>query len=314
VSRTSLLVTIALMLGAGATDAGPQHWIGDHAEAKVGARASLTADGPWLPGAIEAVTVLAARETIGARPQVESYGAGLRLWLYADPAGLADVTTSETMLVPNADAVGAPVDERTPGMHLGAGTDLAEIGPDDHGHTAVTIRWPLRGDDPKSGGLEVHGYVATATLGKTFTSVASSFSTRPIDVSLRPDVALLDAPNGKPFATITKDPYTRAAKLARDGAFTLVQIEYSGLVGWVASRQVVKLGKERPPEDGGELIGSAMTTPTLPVHTPLYDAIDGHVIGEALGGFAYPVKDMTTSWERFDVKTSFGIASVWAKL
>lgn len=59
--------------------------------------------------------------------------------------------------------------------------------------------------------------------------------------------------------------------------------------------------------------GEGQNRNTLPWQTPLYDAIDGHVIGEALGGFEYPVMQTTRGWRRFDVKTSFGIASVWAK-
>ncbi len=305
------LVAAAMVLCATAT-AGPRHWTGDHAEAKVGAHASLTADGPWLPGAVGAFTVLAARDTIGERPQVESYGDGVRLWVYADPAGLADVTTSETMLVPSLAAIEA-TDGQMPGMQLGAGTDFADVGVDNHGQTGVTIRWPLRRDDPKSGGLEVHGYVPTATLGKTFNSVASSFKTRPPDVSLRPNIELLDAPNGKPFATIKNDRYARAAKLAHDGAFTLVQLEYSGVIGWVASRQIIKLGNERPPEVAGELVEGGEDRSTLPPQIRLYDAIDGHVIGETIGGFEYPVMETTRGWRRYDVKTTFGNASVWAR-
>ena len=91
-----------------------------------------------------------------------------------------------------------------------------------------------------------------------------------------------------------------------------MQLEYSGLVGWVASEKIIKLGKERM-VDGGSLVMGVHHQNTLPTKTPLYDAIDGHVIGEVLGGFAYQAMETTRGWQRFDVKTNFGIASVWAK-
>ena len=291
----------------------PPHYRGDHALAKAGARASLTPDGPWLPGKIQRPTLLAARDTVGTRPEVEADDDdfSVHLWVYADPDGLADITTAETFLAPGAEPIAAPVDDHTPGMRLMGGWDFAEVTREGRlAHVTVI----LDADDPHGGRLEVHGYIPAEALGKTFFSKARSVAIPPPDVSLRPSFELLDTPGGKPFAIAKNVRYLRAAKLERRGGYTLVELEYSGIVGWVANAKLLRLGPPPPPGDGGMLTGEGVTTPrTLPVGTPLYDAIDGHAIGEVSGHFDRPVLEQTRGWQRFEVHTSFGVLPVWAK-
>jgi hypothetical protein len=310
-------------------------WQGDSASATAGARASLAPDGPWLTGTLAQGEELEIHNKRGARPQFLERASGASLLMYVDAAGLATCTREGAVLYPTPASALKERDAKSIGMYLGAGRVLDSIGPDESGLSAVKISWHWGGGNA----LELRGYIATERLVKVYAHMPEDIPAFEPDVTLPGDYKLLDAPNGKPFATSTNRDRLPAVVLEKRGGFTLVRVA-QGAIGWIAAAQVkpaaaitpkkrkvkdivqpVHISKDDPEGDengveGGEVggvVGGVGGDTMLPEHTPIYDRPDGRVVGEVSDGYMLPVPRADKAWLRYELDTRFGKVSVWAK-
>jgi TonB family protein len=324
------------------TAAFAQTWPGDSAKAAAGARASLAVDGPWLPGKLRGSESLEVHDARGARPKILEHVEGVRLFLYVDPSALVTSTLAGAVLAPTADALRASRDGNSPGMNLGAGRQIDTAGPDENGATAVTIAWHWGGGNA----LELRGYVATAKLAKVYRNTLEDIPAFQPDVTLPGDYKLLDAPNGKPFATSKNTERLPAMALIKKSGFTLVRVA-QGAVGWIATSQVkaakVATGPIKPKrvkvkdivqpvkiqkrgdgdvngdvggEEGGVeggVVGGVMPDKVLPQGTPVLDRPDGKPLGEVEVGELMPTPREDKGWLRYELPTRFGTVAVWAR-
>lgn len=330
------LLAVCMVLASSPALAQIGTWQGDSAEARAGARASLSVDGPWLPVTLAQDDGLQIQNARGARPQFLEHVYGASLLLYADPQGLATCTLAGAVLAPSAAGVRGQRDAKAVGMSLGAGRVLDSAGPDENGATSVKISWHWGGGNA----LELRGYVATAQLAKVYRHTLEAIPPFEPDVTLPGDYQLLDAPNGKPFAVSTNRDRLPAVTLEKRGAFTLVRVA-QGAVGWIASGQVkataaikpkqrkvkdivqpVHISKDEPDGDengveggiaGGVVGGVGGGDTMLPEHTPLYDRPDGRVVGEVSDGYELAPPRADKAWLRYELDTRFGKVAVWAK-
>ncbi|MBS1123373.1 MAG: hypothetical protein H6Q90_5601 [Deltaproteobacteria bacterium] len=313
------LVLFYVLFVSHAALAGPfAKWQGQVAETTAGARASLTPDGPWLPIAAKAGVRLNILDDRGARPQFLDSAQGVNLLLYAEPSALKTFSLKGAALYPAMPAAAKPLGDRSPGMKLEAGTRIDDATAVADGLTKVRLRWIWTG-----GSLQVDGFVPTANLGKIYTETETDATGNGFvpDVTLPDHFQLLDAPRGKPFVISTNSQRVDALTLERKAAHTLVRIE-QGVVGWIASNQTKPIPKSvAGEEDGieggveGGVVGmiAGGVNPTLPTGTPVYDRIDGRVIGEVTWGFKLVPAKQDKTWWRFDVKTQFGKIEVWTR-
>src|SRR5262245_63805412 len=192
------LLVVCMVLASSPAFAQIGTWQGQSSSAIAGARASLAPDGPWLPATLAQGEELEIHKG-GARPQFLERASGASLLLYIDLAGLATCTREGAALYPTPAIAMKERDAKTVGMYLGAGRVLDSIGPDESGLSAVKISWHWGGGNA----LELRGYIATERLVKVYTHMPEDIPAFEPTVTLPGDYKLLDAPNGKPFATST---------------------------------------------------------------------------------------------------------------
>ena len=312
IRRGALITALALA----STVAAQKYQLPKMVSVKQGARASLTRDGAWfarpskpLPNGSSldpdhrSVTDIAddAGKRIGVRIILDD--ADLRVYVERD--SLETVTIDNAELRPSATA---PSDV---GAALGRGIVIARATAQVGGTSRVELHWAW-----KDATIDLAGLVATARLGTEWEGeVVDGSKQQPpkpsLDVSLPPVFELLDAPNGKSFATRRGKQRAAATTLATNGAFALVRHDagMNGLVitGWIASKQ---LAKYEPPKDReyGGLLGD-----TADPQLDLYDARDGAVIGKLWTPSSHHPAQRVGGWARYDLATPFGTASVWAQ-
>lgn len=292
-------------------------WQGYGAEARTGARASLTFDGPVLPVALPAkawktIEVHGERES---RVKFLERADGVKLLLWVDRDLLVPFTVSGAKLSPTSEGLTKPLDSYTPGMLVRAGTRVYDLGPDENGHTNVRLSWRWDG-----GSFEVTGYVMTNKINRVFRHVMDDLQSFEPDLTVPGNFALLDQPNGKRFAVSKNTQRVEVMTLKRKPGFVLVRTA-QGAVGWLATKHTKRI----PPaeDDNATMMMSALggggsgiaggSPPTLPAKTALYDSIDGVFVGETEAWFSDKPVEELGGWLRFDIKTRFGVATVWAR-
>jgi len=294
-------------------------WPGYSAEARPYARASLSADGPLLPGGISEKAFRSLEVHADSSPRVKfvERADGLRLLLYIDRDALVPFTLADAQLSPTARGLDKPIDTKTPGMIVPRGTKLDEVGYDENGRSKVRLAWQWLRDS-----FEVTGFIATKKIGPVYHKDDNNddqyedvrYVRFDPNVSVGGNFKLLDAPNGTPFAVSKQRKRVELMTLGRKDGFSLVRTG-QGVVGWIPA----KLTKRLPPPmqgwgPGGGGVGNGVSyKPTLPDKTPVYDSINGTFVGETEGWFhATPVEEVQ-GWLRFEIKTRFGMATVWAR-
>lgn len=274
------------------------------------ARVSLTSNGPWLDKRAGTGLPLRVKDSSGARIRVVESFDDMQLLLYVESDGLATCTLADAVLYPSEAAAAKYFTALSPGFKPDPGTEVLDATPGKAGLVKLTLRWRA---------LEFHGYIPGKALGKMFGMNEVSRSFTP-NVTLPGNYRLLDAPGGNAFAFSTEHPELDrivAQKLGHQGKYLLVRVR-QGAVGWIASsaaRPLTKsddmFGDETGVEGGME--ETALDKRTLPIGTVLYDAIDGHSVGNVTGAFTRTPSQHEAGWSRFDVRTYFGIISVWAR-
>ncbi len=294
-------------------------WAGDLARPRVGMHASLKPDGPWLPAALSGFTILEVHDTTAKQPRFIVRLDGATVLLYAEAEKLETVAVQDTSLVPSADQLAVPFTAKTPGILLRSGTRL-DARADIDGHSSV--RWSTTAGGES---FEVRGVVATANVGTVYRagvrpSVAPRFEPT---LTLPGEYQLLDKPKGTAFVFHQSPDRVQAVKLAVQRGFSLVRV-IEGATGWIATAQTRAL-KRRSGDDEltfsrddlGMLLGrdpnAAGPTTTLPVGTPLFDAIDGTPIGEVETGFHESPHATNAKWARYRLTSDYGPIEVWAK-
>jgi hypothetical protein len=288
-------------------------------------RASLSLDGPWLPRAARSGDMFDVLRDEGPRIQIREEVDGVRLALYVDRGTLQTVTTDFVHLVATTASPPSDSDE-TPGMSLDPGTVVEVIARDDHGLSKVRVV------ERPGGEFRVTGFVPTIKLGFAFRHYTGPTFSDSGDVSLPSRFQLAATGGGSSFATYAGRRRVKAKQIMRTGAFTLVRVAAS-VTGWIASSQVKRdtagadnlnpmvahLVRTSCEESGegvdGDGTGRCRTDPKNVVRetTPLLDGIDGRTVG-AVSYFRAEPMWHDGGWARFDVKTSFGVAHVWAHL
>lgn len=275
------------------------------------ARVSLTSNGPWLDKRAGTGLLFRVKDSSGARIRfVESFD-DMQLLLYVESAGLATCTLADAVLYPSEAAAAKYFTALSPGFKPDPGTEVIDATPGKAGLVKLTLRWRA---------LEFHGYIPGKALGKMFAMNEVSRSFTP-DVSLPGNYRLLDAPGGNAFVFSTEHPELDrvvAQTLGHQGKYLLVRV-VQGAVGWIASSAARPLtesysmsGDDNGVEGGG-MEETALDKRTLPIGTVLYDAIDGQSVGNVTGAFTRTPSQHEAGWSRFDVRTEFGIISVWAR-
>ena len=311
------LLVLLLLASSPVAAQGIATWQGFSAEARGGARASLTFDGPSLPLALPAKAwkTLEVHAERDSRVKFLERVDGARLLLYVDRDALVPFTVRGAKLSPTLEGLGKPLDNYTPGMLMRAGTELEDVGPDENGRTKVRFAWRWDG-----GSFEVTGYVMTKKINRVYKHAMDDIPSFEPDLTVPGNFALLDRPNGKPFAVSKNRERVEVMTLQRKPGFVLVRTA-QGTVGWLAAKHTKRI----PPADddatgtlsgiiGGGGFGIAGgATPTLPANTALYDSIDGVFVGETEAWFSSKPVEELGGWLRFDLKTRFGVATVWAR-
>ena len=311
------VIAVCVVLSGSAQAGVISMWQGDSAESQPGMHASLTPDGPWLAKPSEAGGNLEVHDTSHARPRFRSYADGVTLLLYAEPEKLATVTLPGADLVPNVEMLDGPFTAQTPGVQLPPG-EILDAEPDDHGHRKASwiVKWGA------GNSFEVHGFVQTDHLGRVYRSAMIGLGKYTPDVTLPATYRLLDKPKGTAFVFSKTAKRVEAMTLAKKSGFTLVRVG-QGAVGWIASAQVNRLapakgeGEAGGVEGGveGGVVGGVVdeAPPALPVHTVVYDAIDGTPVGEVTDLFTGKQVRGDKGWLQFELASPFGPVAVWAK-
>jgi hypothetical protein len=303
------------------------------ARASAATRASLSPDGPWLPRAAPDGLVLEVHDTSGPRVQLVERWDGVELWLYADRATLRDVALDGAELRPGAGH--GPRGERDPGLALEPGTRFEQAAPAADHRVKVKVRLNSFVEE-----MRVTGYVDADAIGKVYQRTRPATESVFVrDVSLPVGFQLRDAPGGHPFAVSANRGRAdamaldrangwghlfavsanrgRADAMALDRAkgWVLVRTVH-GVVGWVAASQVQT--NDYPVASSGDAqLFSAGSDPaadpdTLPIGTPLHDAMNGRAVGAVAAGFSYSPVKQDNGWQRFDVQTTYGTLELWA--
>ncbi len=180
---------------------------------------------------IPAGTELVVLESAGGDVHVLVQDRLARVAVHVDPAFLATVAREGAVIVAR-DGAGA-IEARTPGVRLRAGTRL-----DVDRRGAVTYR-------DATNGVEVRGRLPAGAYGKTFTGGAAPARLGGEIVDLRAGTRVLDAPGGRPLATLRR-AISASGLEARDG-HTLIElaVEPAVLVGWVPDARVGGSGGAR---------------------------------------------------------------------
>jgi hypothetical protein len=272
-------------------------------------RASLSPDGPWLPVASRDGWRIEVHDTGGPRVQLVERGHGVELLLYADRATLHDVALDGAELRPGAGH--GPRGEHDPGFTLEPGTPLDQVAPATEQRLKVKLQL-----DPLAHSMRLTGYVAAGAVGKIYLD-SEPDEYKPFDhqVSLPIAFQLRGAPGGQVFAVAANRERVDATLLDRVKGWVLVRTE-RGVVGWIAASQVrdaeipmTSMGDMR----FGHLFGRSAPEPgTLPIGTPLHDAVDGREVGAVAAGFDYDPVQQDGEWQRFDIPTTYGKVALWA--
>jgi hypothetical protein len=276
----------------------------------VGARVSLTPDGPLLAGKATADRVIDVVDSSQKRYRFDEQGPGYRLGLYVDTKHLATLTFGGAELVPAM--TDEPLSASSPGMKLDAGTRVASVKAAKNGFSKVRVEWTWKG-----GSFRVDGYIQSDKLTKTLNRFETSSVQLVADVTAPGTFKLTATPGGKAFVTRKGKERVELQTLDTEGTYTLVRTG-QGAVGWIAAKQLQPITEPRGLGDIGTIghgsgTGSAPHAGTLPIGTRLYDKIDGVDVGEVTGQFDFTAQQTKDGWKRFDLKTSFGTAKVWAK-
>lgn len=277
---------------------------------------SLSQDGPWLPHGPGGGAQLEVHDLGGPRLRILDRRYGIELWLYTDPATLQEVALEGAELRPGT---GHGVrDARDPGFTLEPGTSFQQIAPSAEQRRKVKTRlvWLGQGMQPAQE-LQLTGYVDTGAVGKVYRlPTPAPDPTFTYDVSLPIRFELRDVPGGQVFAVAANRERLDAVALDSARGWVLVRTLH-GVVGWIAASQV--RNRERPvvapaiklfSRWRGE--GPPPGSETLPIGTPLHDAIDGRVVGTVAAGFYQDPVKQDGGWQRFDIATLYGTLALWA--
>jgi len=327
-SRWSVAGLVVVLSAAGSVLAQPLpepdgRWV----VASTRTKASLSPDGPWLAQAIRFGFGLEVQRDSGPRLPIRTKMSGVRLVLYVDRSTLQTVVIDDAELVPTVAAAAHALEYNSPGMVLNAGTVIEVIALAENGLSKVRIHGHQRGK------LRITGFVASSKIGTLYRQHGMLSHFEFGEVSLPGNFKLLDAPGGAAFAISTKRERVPAKTIERNGKFTLVRIA-EGAVGWIASSQVREV-----PESKREFIGDMFAQPVgteceergegvpnaaggctpdpknaVREKTPLFDAIDGSVVGTVTSYFRYQPVQQDRGWARFEVPTRFGKVPLWAHL
>jgi hypothetical protein len=283
-------------------------------------RASLSPDGAWLAKHARDGDSLEVYKDGEGRLQILEEVDGAYLVLHVERLTLRTVTLDDAELFPSAAAAEQPMVSTTPGMRLLAGAPIDSATPAARGLSKVGLRL---------GALQITGYVDTSKIGTLYQGGGLSWS-EAADVTLPARFQLLDAPSGHAFVISANPERTPAHVIQRDAAFTLVQIS-AGAIGWIASRQL-----KPPPASGSEFIGPMimnrvrMCGPggrdargidgcapdpenTVREGAPLFDAIDGRIVGTVISYFRHKPARTDRGWNRYDIPTRFGTLRLWTQ-
>jgi hypothetical protein len=279
------------------------------ARASAATRASLSPDGPWLPRAAPDGLVLEVHDTSGPRVQLVERRNGVELWLYADRATLRDVALDGAELRPGAGH--GPRGERDPGLALEPGTRFEQAVPTADHRVKVKVRLESFVE-----GMQVTGYVDADTIGKVYRRTRPATESVFVrDVSLPAGFQLRDAPGGHPFAVSANRERADAMALDRVKGWVLVRTVHR-VVGWVAASQVQNNDYPVATFGDAQLFGGesdpAADPDTLPIGTPLHDAMNGRAVGAVAAGFSHSPVKQDSGWQRFDVRTTYGTLELWA--
>jgi len=291
-------------------------WQGYSAEATAGATASLTPDGPQLAGGLpkSGWKTLEVHADAGPRVKFLERTDGLRLMLYIDRSSLVPFTLRGAKLSPTPEGLDKPLDAFTPGMIMRAGIKLDEMEPAENGRTKVRFGWRWAG-----GSFEVTGYVMTDKIGPIYRTAIGDYVPFDPNVTVPGNFELLDAPKGKPFVVSKSKQRFELMTLKRKAGFSLVRTG-QGAVGWLPTKLTKPIHRVDGAEDGveggvmgGVGGGGGQGAPTLPDKTPVYDSINGTFVGETDAWFHEKPVEEVQGWLRFEIKTRFGMATVWAR-
>jgi len=304
--RSKGLAFACLALFTTAADAKPL------VRAKPYARASLTADGPWLANPTDPDpnerSILEIEDDKGKRVLVTTYCESGFVQLYLDRAGLGTLAVADTELHPIGPTSAA-------GARLGQGMRIDEATPQADGTSRVTIHWEW-GDAT----IDLAGVVPTAALGTRYEpGVVHSSARHPprpkLDIVLPASFQLLDGAAGHVFATRNGKDAVPATTVTTLGAYTLVSvdlaIDHFLVTGWIRSQLV----KPPPPGRDDEMVGGLLGVDGehRDTQADVYDAIGGRVIGHLRSVAREKPVARSRDWTRYDIATQFGIAPVWVK-
>lgn len=303
-----MLRSVVLCLVALSSSANAQSFparTGDEAKTARPARVSLAADGPWLPTAMPAASLLEIYDTSTPRPRFGRSLREARLLFYVERDALQSVTVGRAFVQPSRAA--APKDVfSSVGFVPSPGTEVEVLAPEKNG--LVKIRHATTD-------FEVIGFLSATSIGTIYRYDAFE---RPIwkpNAYLSKGFTLLDKPKGNAFVRAMAGMEREAMVLKRASGHALVRIA-NGAVGWIATKHVGRLpspeGGDRGVEDGiegGE--GGVVPKRTLASGTPLFDSIDGAFVGVASSVTA-KADETKGAWSRFTLTTPYGSVSVWA--
>jgi len=310
------ILTCLVLLASSLASADPMPlWHGHRAIITPGARVAWSRDGAWLAQPRETEAEVDIYDEDAARPQLIDGLSGARLVRYVERAKLRDVSLPGAVVYPSAAAARRPFGDLSPGIRLPDGQGLYDAVPTKDGLLKVTYTWSSSDDNR----LEITGYLRPSAVGKTYRYRAIVRPEFLADITLPGNFKLLDAPGGAPFLVRTTRDRIAAITLRRAKGYTLVRL-YLGAVGWVESKDIRPILDSDGRYDDLEMSqildhdapAKATGDETLPIGTPLLDAIDGQVIGAVAEGFEVRPAKRAGAWCRYDLGRRHNRLQVWA--
>lgn len=259
----------------------------------------------------------------GGAPEVLLAGGNVRLLARIPRRFLREVTTEGALLAAAPGAAGGAAIRLGPGLPVERlGSPWRPASASDPGTGAGELTW-VRYRDPE---VEAVGVIAAAHIGQVYRAAPAAALT-PADADVPTPLVLLDAPRGRPFATIWRPagPLIPAARQRRDRDYTLVRIDLSRdvtLTGWVRSPRAETIATDvrarpRPPAHGqwlsvAGLPGRGLSCVELPAGARLHEGAGGPVTGLVTRGDRFILlAGRRAGWVEVGVGHPFGLARLW---
>jgi hypothetical protein len=253
----------------------------------------------------------------GRSPEVLLEGGNVRLLTRIPRRLLREVTSEGALLVAAPGAAGGAA------IRLGPGLPIERLGSAGRERgSGGELTW-VRYRDAE---VEAVGVIDAARIGHVYREAPAAALT-PADADVPTPLVLLDAPGGRPFATIWRPagPLIPAARQRSEHQYTLVRIDLSRdvtLSGWIRSLRTETTAtavreRPRPPARGqwlsvAGLPGRGLACVELPAGARLHGGAGGPVSGLVTRGDRFVLlAGRRAGWVEVGVGHPFGLAHLW---